>query len=154
MLLQNELSRLESAFQHADSFAPEVSSKGVDWHLAHTLRSLIVMAQATIDSDPKDYSRSFNLRRFVIFNLGKIPRGKAKAPKVVLPPDDINMEIVRNQLDEAKEILIKLENVEKNKFFPHPFFGKLNKKQAIRIIELHTRHHLNIMDDIIKRAND
>lgn len=154
MLLEKEFKRLEEATSHADKIAPTVSAKGVDWHLEHTLRSLIVMAQATIDSDPKEYKPQFNFKRFVIFNLGKIPRGKARAPKVVVPPEEIDMDKVNGKFGKARQVLENLQKVEENKFFTHPYFGDLNKKHTIRMIELHTRHHLAIIDDIIKAAND
>lgn len=35
-------------------------------------------------------------------------------------------------------------------FFKHPYFGNLNVKDAIKMLKLHTRHHIDIINDIIK----
>ena len=44
----------------------------------------------------------------------------------------------------------KLENISKDHYFEHPFFGKIKRKETIRFLEIHTNHHLKIIDDILK----
>jgi hypothetical protein len=39
--------------------------------------------------------------------------------------------------------------VSKDHFFEHPYFGKLKLKETIRFLEIHTTHHLSIIEDIV-----
>jgi hypothetical protein len=81
-----------------------------------------------------------------------IPRGKAKAPKQVLPVDAIAIEDLQNKLALAKSNIALLEKLHKNSFFTHPYFGDLNLKAAIWFLKLHTQHHLKIVNDIINKG--
>jgi hypothetical protein len=79
----------------------------------------------------------------------KIPRGKAKAPKIVAPKADINKDELQLHLNRTRETIKALELVSKDHFFEHPYFGKLKLKETIRFLEIHTQHHLDIIRDII-----
>ena len=37
-----------------------------------------------------------------------------------------------------------------NAYFRHLIFGNLNKKRTIRFLQIHTAHHLKIIQDILK----
>ena len=82
--------------------------------------------------------------------LGFFPRGKAKAPKVVLPEGNITEESLKNSIEKVKIALQDWESLDKNAHFPHPVFGKLNKKSTEWFLKLHTNHHLKIVNDICK----
>lgn len=82
--------------------------------------------------------------------LGFIPRGKAKAPKVVLPDDTISEESLINSLQNVNAILEEWKSFDNNAYFKHPFFGNLNKKSTEWFLNLHTKHHVKIINDICK----
>ncbi|MEY4335064.1 MAG: hypothetical protein RLZZ196_3814, partial [Bacteroidota bacterium] len=44
------------------------------------------------------------------------------------------------------------QNTQKNQFFVHPIFGKLNKKDTFTMLDIHTKHHLLIIQDIISQT--
>jgi hypothetical protein len=44
---------------------------------------------------------------------------------------------------------MKLETISKDRYFTHPFFGDLTLNQTINFLEIHTKHHLEIIEDII-----
>jgi hypothetical protein len=48
-----------------------------------------------------------------------------------------------------KEKIKELTGLHPNSFFVHPFFGKLNLKATIKMLEIHTKHHIYIINDII-----
>jgi hypothetical protein len=79
----------------------------------------------------------------------KIPRGKAKAPKVVVPKADITCADLEHHLAKARDTVKSLGLVSKDNYFEHPYFGKLKLKETIRFLEIHTTHHLNIIEDIV-----
>lgn len=105
---------------------------------------------ALIKSNPTDYEWKFNKIRFYIFAKNKIPRGKGRAPEVVKPTKDFNGETIDALVVKISAKLNGIESLTKNHFFKHPLFGKLNLRRSFKFIEMHTRHHLEIMDDIIQ----
>ena len=72
-----------------------------------------------------------------------------KSPKYVLPPEHIEKAQLDNQLSTAKTLIPQLGGVTNKATFKHPYFGILTKRQSIRFIEVHTKHHLKIIRDIL-----
>ena len=99
-------------------------------------------------SDPDQYKPGFNFKRTIIFTIGRIPRGKGKSPKSVLPPEKIKTEDIVKQLNQARENLITINSLNKAQYFSHYIFGILNKEKTKRFLEIHTNHHLKIVRDI------
>lgn len=127
-----------------------VSQASVGWHLQHSLLALIKMISAVEHSNPADYKNKFNLRRTIVLALGKIPRGKAKAPEAVVPEGEINTASIQPLIEKARQKVETFEKLENNKFFTHPVFGDVQLKQARKVIAIHTAHHLKIITDIIR----
>ena len=101
-------------------------------------------------SDPSAYKWSFNFNRTLVLSIGKIPRGRAKAPAVVQPKIDFDIETLIKHLTKVKQKVEIFNTLNKNHHFPHPYFGLLNLKPTMRFLEIHTQHHIKIMKDIIK----
>ena len=81
---------------------------------------------------------------------GYIPRGRARVPKDVRNDKEITKETILEFLGKTKTQISKVEGLHKNSYFPHPIFGDISKKEAIRFIEVHTEHHLKIIRDMLK----
>ncbi len=125
------------------------STASVGWHIEHSMMTINKIIYALENSDSTKYQWSFKLSRYIIFTLGKIPRGKAKAPSVVKPLETISLDSLKSQIAEAKIQATKLDSLPATSFFKHPYFGDLKLKQAIRMLEIHTKHHLGIIRDIL-----
>ncbi|MDY7393715.1 DUF1569 domain-containing protein [Aureibaculum sp. 2210JD6-5] len=149
-LLKQELSFLEKNIKNSDGIAANVSSSNVAWHIDHSLKVINRVCNFLIASDPNDYKWRFNKLRFIIFLTGVIPRGKARAPKQVRPPEDINIEDLEVQLKEVQQLLMDIEKLHPKNNFDHHIFGKLHLKKTIRFLEIHTNHHIKIIKDILK----
>jgi len=149
MLLEKKIGELEQKIDHADKLATNISEKAVAWHIDHSLKVIIAVVNALQNSDPANYKWKFNLIRSYIFTVGSIPRGKGKAPKSVLPADHIIKENLLLQLKEAKDQINTIENLPSNSNFKHPYFGILNVIMTTKFLEIHTGHHLKIINDII-----
>jgi hypothetical protein len=150
MILEKYLHQIESYIpSHAEKNA-EVSKVNVAWQLDHSLNVLIQVTEALRQSDPKEYKSTFNLAYEVLNFLHWIPRGKGKAPKTVLPDGEITEESIRQKLAVAKEKLSLLTDLDEKSFFPHPYFGHIKKKRAIRFLGMHTKHHLKIVKDVLR----
>ena len=147
--LKPYLQELQLHIANRDSFNPKVSKVPVAWHLDHSLKVINSICNALATSDPKVYKSNFNASRIFCYTFGYLPRGIAKSPRHTLPPDTIETEDINEQL---RVVQLKLESfaaLDDNANFKHPYFNQLNKRQAKRFLELHTRHHLKIIEDII-----
>ena len=54
-----------------------------------------------------------------------------------------------SKIESAKKNIQKLTSLSKNAFFTHPFLKDLNVKQSEKFLEIHTPHHLKIIQDIL-----
>ena len=127
-----------------------ISEASVGWHIEHSLLVIKQVTATVAQSEPKLYKSKFNVKRFVVFLTKTIPRGKAKAPKVVIPSEEITVDLLQESLKNTYQAITYLKDCEANQYFMHPFFGQLNKKQTIKFLEIHTQHHLKIIRDILK----
>jgi len=150
MFLTKEVTALEEMMNHSILKAPQVSAEGVDWHIDHSFKVISVVIKALKKSDPSTFRRKYNLLRSVIFVSGKIPRGKGKAPKSVLPPEVISKEDLFLQIKEARKQLTEMKDLHADSNFKHPYFGVLNLKMAQRFLTIHTNHHLKIIREILQ----
>jgi hypothetical protein len=127
-----------------------VSKSSLGWQIEHSLKTIDLITTACKKSDPSTYQWKFNLNRFLILDvLQKIPRGKATAPKVVQPEGEITRESLQLHLEKVHQNLENWENLDRNVYFFHPYFGNLHKKATERFLKLHTLHHLHIIEDIL-----
>jgi hypothetical protein len=149
--LHKLLNQLESDISSFDKVNLAVSSGSVGWHIEHSLKTIDQIVTACKNSNPSNYQWRFNFNRFLILTIAKkIPRGKAKAPKIVRPEGEISSETLGLSLSKVKGNLMDWEKLDKNAHFPHPFFGILNKKETDNFLALHTKHHLMIIKDILE----
>lgn len=144
------IEELETKIPHSEKINSTVSAGSVGWHIHHSLLVGLNIIQAVERSDPQLYSRKFNMRKTLVFTLNKIPRGKAKAPESVQPKEQIGGAEMEEHFELLKSRLPVLKNLHPNSYFKHPFFGNLHVKDTIKMLTLHTKHHISIINDIIK----
>jgi hypothetical protein len=142
--------------------APEVSAWSPAHHLhhvalanAHIFSDLSKAAEAETPDAPEGRINAMGLK---ILTLGRIPRGRGRAPREVSPPDDLAragfeaaharsrsaFEALEPHLDALPGLKARMR---------HPFFGKLNAPQWLRFLLVHTRHHLAIIEDVAKAVS-
>ena len=145
------LAILSSKINDLDRKNTNVSKSSVGWQIEHSLKTIDLIITACKKSDPSTYQWKFKLNRFLILDvLQKIPRGKAKAPKVVQPEVEITRESLRLHMEKVHQNLENWEKLDRNVYFSHPYFGNLNKKATEKFLALHTNHHLKIIDEICR----
>jgi hypothetical protein len=140
---------------HIDKFQLKnsgISSGSVGWHIAHSLLTINTIIGAMKHSDPAQYKWSFSLPRVLVYTLNKIPRGRAKAPAAVQSSEEFDENLLRKQLLRTKEKLNELNQLKPNHYFDHPFFGKVKLRPAKKFLRLHTKHHLDIISDIVSKS--
>lgn len=144
------LQQLENHISNFEKTNPKVSNSTVGWQIDHCLLVINgIIGQLEI-SDPSKFQPKWTVPKFMVFTTGKIPRGKAQAPKVVIPTHVATQEELFAKLAAAKNNVLKLDSFSENQFFNHPFFKDLNVKQTKKFLTIHTKHHLKIIEDILK----
>lgn len=141
---------LEIYISNLDKRNSKVSNSTIGWQIDHSLLVINGIVEQLEISNPNEYQPKWNFPKFMVFTMGKIPRGKAKAPKVVIPTHVATQEELKAKLEAAKNNILKLDSFSENSFFKHPFFKDLNVKQTEKFLVIHTKHHLKIIQDILR----
>lgn len=148
--LENRLTLLESYIPDFEKTNKSVSKASIGWHLDHSLKVINTVVKSMENSDTALYENNFKLIGKVLLKLGFFPRGKAKAPKYVKPPEVILKSDIITQLIEARQNIRAIKNLNKNAYFKHPLFGNTNKFRVVPFLDTHTNHHLKIVKNILK----
>ncbi len=146
--LNNLIVQLESNVSHQQIANQSISKSNIGWHIKHALLTIDGIIEALKKSNPSKYKWNFKILRLIVFTLKKIPRGRGKSPKIVIPQKYDELSLIKdcqNALVKIKE----LELIDKDKYFKHPYFGNLKLDKAIKFLEMHTNHHLKIINDIL-----
>ena len=149
--LENLISNLESKIAHCDISNLEVSKSTVGWQIDHSLRVVNAIILQLKNSNQNDYKWQFNFKRLLVFSLNKIPRGKGTAPKSVQCYEKIIEQNLVILIEISKKLISELDSLPIKSNFKHPYFGVLNLKQSIKFLNIHTNHHLKIVNDILKK---
>lgn len=88
----------------------------------------------------------------LILLVGYIPRGRGKSPKTLLPVP-CSQEQLRQSVGETRALLERVlagkSSESSDRIVRHPLFGGLTAKEAFVFANIHTRHHLAIVRDIL-----
>lgn len=127
-----------------------ISNSSIGWQIEHSLLTINLIVDALAASNTNEYKFKFKPMKYLIRLTGKIPRGKAKAPKRVQPQSEATADNLQKYINNAFQNIEKLSHLNSRHFFPHPYFGNLKLKEAKWFLNLHTKHHLAIIEDIAK----
>lgn len=142
---------------------PSVSSWSVAQQVDHTLRAARSMLAAAGSLAPEGAASAearaararLNMPGRMVLWLGRIPRGRGRAPPEVLPGDDPTREASGALLVEVRtrlEALVpRLQDLAHwPGALPHPALGRFAARHWMRFARIHTRHHLALVDDILR----
>ncbi len=146
------VNELEQKASHCDKVHDTVSLASVGWHVQHSLLVISQIITRMKGSDPAVYKWKFNLARSYVYLWGRIPRGRGKAPELVVPKGPINSEEISRHLLLARNAIGELPALHTNNFIKHPYFGELNLKQVQTFLIIHTQHHLKIIEDVLRNS--
>ena len=127
-----------------------VSEANVGWHIMHSCLVITSITEAIRKSDPSLYKKKFSWKAFFVLLFNKIPRGKAKAPSFTQPANEVSMDMVLQQIAEARKSAELLLTADKSQYFTHPIFGDLQLSTAIKFLYVHSYHHEKIIKDILQ----
>jgi hypothetical protein len=140
---------LENNIKNFDQQNTIISKVNVGWHIEHSLLVIDGILKALQKSNPNNFKAKFSFLRSVVLLLKKIPRGKGQSPEVVVPKGAITLESLQQHILTTKANFASNSSLANNHYFTHPIFGDLNVKKTYRFLEIHTNHHLKIINDIL-----
>jgi Protein of unknown function (DUF1569) len=148
ILLTNTFSRLGTSFDFANEKNEKISAWTVGMQAHHSLLAANVILGTLLESVPGEREEGRSLKRTVIMKLGKIPRGRGKSPDAAIPSEDISREELEKLLAAAQEKLKQTENTAPDAWWEHFIFGVMTRDTALKFLNIHTEHHLSLIDDI------
>jgi len=148
--LERKVERIENYIPNAERINLKVSKVNVAWQLDHSLKVIIAVVKNMEASDPALYENNFSFLGKIFLSIGFFPRGKARSPKYVKPPEVILNSDLVSQVKEARQKIKDLQNLDRNAFFKHPIFRNINTIRVVRFLDTHTNHHLKIVKSILK----
>ncbi len=160
-----ELARLAAVTpaECASVSVTEISRWSVGQHLEHVLRAdelnlraIEAILSGRDDTAPNSLASEDRLTDVAIQILesGSIPRGIAESPQVVLPPLDPDAEMI----EELRQLQIaRWQSLDENigRLAPatgrirHPLLGAFRAVDWLRFARIHTRHHREIVEEIV-----
>jgi hypothetical protein len=123
-------------------------------HVDHSVKVMSSIVARLLDP-AAERGRPFSLLGRLILLLGWIPRGRGKSP-TRLRGARATREELSIALDTLASQLARLEAshlaLSRGPIVPHPLFGGLTPPQAVRFAAIHTKHHLKIVADLLRRG--
>ena len=151
--LEQTVQSLEQFIAHKQVLVPRVSQASVGWHLQHSALVIQNIIKAMQAADPVAFQPRRGFWKTLVLTSGRMPRGRARAPKRSMPPQLLEKdEEVNAEIRTAVELVPTIASMHQHAHFMHPVFGHLNVRQAIRLMNIHTRHHILIIRDIVRAA--
>lgn len=150
--LKPYLDELQSKISAYEKMNSATSNASVGWQIEHSLLTINGILQTVAASDPRNYKYTFKPIKILVFTTKKIPRGRAKSPDVVVPKGNLTEESLQAHLDKTYAHLNNIPQLGHDQYFAHPIFGHLKLKDTLRFLEIHTQHHIKIIDDILKNS--
>jgi hypothetical protein len=119
-------------------------------HIEHVCLAMIEVSRSLVASEPPAPRSRFNLLASAILTLGRIPRGRARSPEPALPKQGAGSDELNELLNESEAWLARAEAASPDQWFEHFAFGVLRRDRTLRFLEVHNRHHLRIVRDILR----
>lgn len=91
----------------------------------------------------------FSIERTVVLRFGYIPRGRSRSPEFTKPKASVPVEDLLALLDKSAREIARVPSFDRAAWFHHPLLGPMDRDQALRFVQVHHRHHLKIVADIV-----
>jgi hypothetical protein len=130
----------------------KVSKWSVGMQIEHCLLGTRGICSALVNSKPYTGKIKKGFVRRLILLTGIIPRGRGKSPTAVIPNDQTTESALRELLAEASLSAQKAAESDCDCWWKHFAFGVMKRDEALKFVEIHNKHHLKIVSDIL--SND
>ena len=148
--MNSEVEALRGVVPAAATLAPDVSKWSVGMHVQHCGLAMNEVCRSLVSSEGPPPPSGFNLVTSAIFLTGRIPRGRGKSPEQAIPGEGVTPDELETILGESERWLEKVGQVSADHWFRHFAFGVLDRERTLKFIRIHNRHHLRIVQDILR----
>ena len=148
----SQFDALQRQLERRTVFHAPTSTWTIGQQIEHCCKVIAGVHTALRPSQPPVPRAKVSLVRRGVFLTGRIPRGRAKAPKNVHPEPAPERAHLESCLQSARDHVEAIRGLEAQAWFRHFVFDVLTRDEALRFLEIHTDHHLRIMADIARRA--
>lgn len=128
-----------------------VSAWSASEHIDHSLK--VAASILKVIRDPKEeVAKPFSMIGRIVLAVGYIPRGKGRSPKSLVGTP-AKAEELRAASADVNALLASMPPDRwrhQRRIVMHPYFGGLDPARAIRFAVVHTRHHMKIVDDVLR----
>lgn len=150
--LLSQVEKLETFTEYSHAVALDVSSWTVGQQISHCCLVLRNVTMLLRRSGPEPEEPKLTRFGEMVFEAGQIPRGRGKAPASVVPEIGPSAHELSEQLAKARKANATLAGLPEEATFEHPYFGVLDKRHSVRFLEIHTDHHIRIIEDIRRKS--
>ena len=130
----------------------KVSKWSVGMQVEHCLLGTRRICSALSNSKPYTGKIKKGLLRRIIFLTGIIPRGRGKTPDAAIPDEQTTESGLRELLAEASLSAQKAAESDCDCWWKHFAFGVMKRDEALKFVEIHNKHHLKIISDILSNG--
>jgi len=153
--LTETMAQLRGYIKHAAAIEPGVSSWTVGDHVEHVLivcggfAVALVSGRAVPSSADDETVRMQAYSKHRVLDTGSIPRGSVTAPPAGQPKGGLDADALHALSEKTSARLARAANVPETALAHHPLLGELTRDEVFRFLDVHARHHMAIMDDIL-----
>ncbi len=152
--LIRELTALRRFAGSLPAARPPISAWNVAQHFEHILKvNAAISGQIRSEGSGDPAAKPTRLITHVVLLTRYIPRGRGQSPSALLPAPEIPPGLpaaldaqIAGLTAEAEPLAQALARPGR---FNHPVFGGLNRRQWLRFMTIHTRHHRLIMAELV-----
>lgn len=158
--LTETLAQLRRYAERAAASAPSVSAWTVGDHIEHVLIVCGGFAVALVSGrvkrtshdqtgadEKKNRLQAYSKRR--VLDTGRIPRGTVTAPPAGEPKGGLDTGTLQRLMDKTEARLARAATVPETTLAHHPLLGELTRNEVFRFLDVHARHHMAIIDEIL-----
>ena len=141
---------------HYNLRSAAVSGWSVGQQMEHTTKATrLALKLIQSDQDPPDGVEPAGLLAALVLLIGRFPKGR-KAPEGVMPKginEKENREYIEQIVKMIDEIAPNTDILDRDtRKYLHPRLNGLTKREWLRFVAVHQRHHLRIINRIIAAA--
>jgi hypothetical protein len=148
-----DIRQFREALGHTGLRVERVSDWSVGMHIQHCGLVMVGICRALSQAELPPPKAGFNLLRPIVLLTGRVPRGRAQSPEEVVPSSDMSDKDLGRLIQLAERMMEKGRGLDPGAWYRHFAFGILKRDAALRVLEVHNRHHLRIIRDIRAAGN-
>jgi hypothetical protein len=148
-LVHGQIRAFEALVGHASAVTPRISRWSVGMHIHHCSLAMVGVARAVMRQSGPRPRWTPNLLRTMVLLTGRIPRGRSQTPAEARPIPGYHERQLVSVLRDADDIVRELVDAPADAWFRHFALGIIRMRSVPRFLEVHNRHHLRIIRDIL-----